>query len=289
MKPTWRRTAWPSEAAFCSAKRSGSARRMATSVMVEDRRRSSSVRQASKAINHSSAMGTTMAAMVRNVVGRVTRSSQPSTGASLPIETRANAAPMAAQMMLAMVANLNGAFDGFCCSAKMRPPMLGPSSLAAMRLREGPAGRRRAMRRRGAAVAEGSVSAGASMSGFSPAGCSGGAAEASDVDPEDARGRGGGTISFGGVCSNGGSLASSAEVVLGALPSVGIERVGSGRTSPSCASSLLLSCAIAPSMPDASPARSKKSTRPNGLVPSKSKRRVALSLKANSNARRQKC
>ncbi len=70
MKPTWRRTAWPSEAAFCSARRSGSARRMATSVMVEERRRSSSVRQASRAISHSSAMGTTMAATVRKVVGR---------------------------------------------------------------------------------------------------------------------------------------------------------------------------------------------------------------------------
>ncbi len=79
---------------------------MATSVMVEDLRRSSSVRQASSAISHSSAMGTTMAATVRNVVGRLMRSSQPRTGEAVLIEAMTKAAPMAPQMMLTMAANL---------------------------------------------------------------------------------------------------------------------------------------------------------------------------------------
>ena len=173
MKPTWRRTAWPSEAAFCSARRSGSAKRMATSVMVEERRRSSSVRQARMAISHSSAIGTMMAAMVRKVVGRASSSSQPTIGAALVIEARMKAAPRPPQTMLAMPANLYGALDGFCCRAKIRPPMLGPSSLAAMRLREGPAARRRAMRRRGATSVGSISSSGVSRSAFSAAGNSG--------------------------------------------------------------------------------------------------------------------
>jgi hypothetical protein len=76
-----------------------------------------------------------MAAMVKNVAGRVSRSSQPRMGESEPSVTMAKAVPTAAQMMLAMVAKRNGALEGFWFSANMRPPMLGPSSLAAMRLR----------------------------------------------------------------------------------------------------------------------------------------------------------
>ena len=141
MNETWRRTAWPSEAADCSASRSGSARRIATSVMVEERRRSSSVRQASSASSHSTRDrhddgGDGEERRRPGQRGRASRAP----AASEPSDTMAKAMPMAAQMMLAMAANLKGALDGFCCSAKMRPPMLGPSSLAAMRLREGPAG-----------------------------------------------------------------------------------------------------------------------------------------------------
>ncbi len=77
MNPTWRRTAWPSEAICCSATRSGSASRIATSVMVDDLRRSSSARQDNSASNHKTATGTTMAVTVKKVVGRDTRSNQP--------------------------------------------------------------------------------------------------------------------------------------------------------------------------------------------------------------------
>ncbi len=164
MKETWRRTACPNEAICCSATRSGSANLMATSVMVEDLRRSSSARHDSRASSHSTAIGMTIAVTLKNVVGRETRSNQPCTGASEPSITMPNAAPMAAHTTLPMAAYLKTAFDGFCCSAKMRPPMLGPSSLAAMRLREGPAGRRRAMRRRVGSV---SGSSSASRSGRS--------------------------------------------------------------------------------------------------------------------------
>ena len=57
MNETCRRTACPSEAADCSARRSGSARRMATSVIVDDLRRSSSARQASSATTHITPIG----------------------------------------------------------------------------------------------------------------------------------------------------------------------------------------------------------------------------------------
>ena len=57
MNETCRRTAWPSEAADCSAARSGSASRTATSVMAEDINFSSWARQASSARNQNSAIG----------------------------------------------------------------------------------------------------------------------------------------------------------------------------------------------------------------------------------------
>ncbi len=164
MKETWRRTACPSEAIDCSAARSGSASLMATSVMVDDLSRSSSARQDRSASSHSTAIGTAIAVKVKKVAGRDTRSNQPWIGASEPSITMPKAAPMAAQTTLPMAAYLKTAFDGFCCSAKIRPPMLGPSSLAAMRLREGPAGRRRATRRRGVPSSS-SVSASSSGSG----------------------------------------------------------------------------------------------------------------------------
>ena len=55
--------------------------------------------------------------MVKNVVGRDTRSMRPSTGASERSATMPKATLMAAQMMLTVAANLNGVFEGFCCSA----------------------------------------------------------------------------------------------------------------------------------------------------------------------------
>ena len=51
-----------------------------------------------------------------------------------------------AQAPLAMAATMSGRFDGFCCRAKMRPPIEGTSSLAAT-FGRGPAGLRRALRR----------------------------------------------------------------------------------------------------------------------------------------------
>ncbi len=191
-------------------------------------------------------------------------------------------------MMLAMAANLKGAFDGFCCRAKIRPPMLGPSSLAAMRLREGPAGRRRAMRRRGGGV--GGLGVGrrrSSRSAFrrpaARAAALGRRRRAVESGGRLAGSGGGSELPRRGACSNGGSLAASSDV--GArrrcLRSAATG-VGSGRASPSCASSLLLSCAIAPSMPDASPVQSFKSTRPNGKVVSKSERRVASPTRPTS-------
>ena len=41
-------------------------------------------------------------------------------------------APMASQTPEATAAIWNGRLDGFCCSAKIRPPMEGASSLAAI-------------------------------------------------------------------------------------------------------------------------------------------------------------
>ena len=102
MNDTCRRMDWPSEATDCSAMRSGSARRMATSVMVEERRRSSSARQASSARNHVTAIGTRTAATVRNVVGlaRICRSVPPAES-SVENVAQTNPAPMTPQMALA--------------------------------------------------------------------------------------------------------------------------------------------------------------------------------------------
>ena len=73
-----------------------------------------------------------------------------------------------------------------------------------------------------------------------------------DGAADDGLGIGGGIIGVGGVYWNGGSLASSSDG-LDALPWLGRESVGSGRATPSSSSSMFLSCAIAPSMRDASP------------------------------------
>jgi hypothetical protein len=98
-------------------------------------------------------------------------------------------------------------------------------------------------------------------------GFGGGLADAAD-------GIGGGRSCIGALFLNGGSFTPPSGV-LGEVPALGSDNVGSGFTSPSASSSLLLSCAIAPSMPDASPVSSIKSTRPNGKFASKSERRTA--------------
>ena len=245
MKPTWRRTAWPSEAAFCSAMRSGSARRMATSVMVEDLRRSSSVRQASRAISHSIAMGTTMAAMVRNVVGRVTRSSRAEhrrVGADRGERERdADGRP-------------DDAGDGGELERRVRRLLLQREDEAAdagavvvggdavARGAGGPAACHAPARRgvgralASAGVVEERFFVGRQLGGGRRRVGLGVGRQVSDAAP----GRGGGNSCIGGVCLNGGSLPLSASVVLGALPSAGSERVGSGRTSPSSASSCVV-------------------------------------------------
>ena len=69
MNETCRRTAWPSEAADCSAARSGSARRTATSVMADDISLSSWARHASSAKNQKSAMGSSTIAMTATSIG----------------------------------------------------------------------------------------------------------------------------------------------------------------------------------------------------------------------------
>jgi hypothetical protein len=68
--------------------------------------------------------------------------------------------------------------------------------------------------------------------------------------PDAADGIGGGSSCIGALFLNGGSLVPPS---LGVVPVLDRDNVGSGFTSPSTSSSLLLSCAIAPSMPDASP------------------------------------
>ena len=74
MNETCRRTAWPSEAADCSAARSGSARRTATSVMAEDISLSSWARQASSARNQNSAIGRQMVAAATTSIGLAKKS-----------------------------------------------------------------------------------------------------------------------------------------------------------------------------------------------------------------------
>ena len=69
MNETCRRTAWPSEAADCSAARSGSARRTATSVMAEDISFNSWARQASSARNQNSAIGSSTVAATATSIG----------------------------------------------------------------------------------------------------------------------------------------------------------------------------------------------------------------------------
>ena len=74
---TWRRTAWPTEAICCSAMRSGSASRIATSVIAEDISLSSCARQAINASSQNSAIGMRIVAASVIAVGRESNSRKP--------------------------------------------------------------------------------------------------------------------------------------------------------------------------------------------------------------------
>ena len=146
MNETCRRTAWPSEAADCSAARSGSARRTATSVMAEDISLSSCARQASSARNQNSAIGKQIVAAATTIIG-LAKKEPPAGATSDATMAHTSRAPTASQPPDAPAASWKGRLEGCCCKAKIRPPMEGASSLAATCARAGPAGRRLAARR----------------------------------------------------------------------------------------------------------------------------------------------
>ena len=144
MNETCRRTAWPSEAADCSAARSGSASRTATSVIADDINFSSCARHTSSARNQNSAIGKLIVAAATTIIGLV-RNEPPETSAATMAHT--SRAPTASQPPDAPAASWKGRLEGCCCKAKIRPPIEGTSSLAATWVRAGPAGRRLAARR----------------------------------------------------------------------------------------------------------------------------------------------
>src|SRR6185503_10336293 len=146
MNETCRRTACPSEAADCSAARSGSASRTATSVIADDISLSSCARQASSAKNQNSAIGRQMVAAATTIIG-LAKKEPPAGATSEAAMAHTNKAPTASQPPDAPAASWKGRLEGCCCKAKIRPPMEGPSSLAATCARAGPAGRRLAARR----------------------------------------------------------------------------------------------------------------------------------------------
>ena len=115
MNDTCRRTAWPSDAAACSAPRSGSASRTATSVMAEDMSLSSCARTASMARNQNRAIGRPMVASTTIIIGLV--KTAPALGAVAITGDRnaqASRAPIASHPPEAAAAIMNGWFDGFC-------------------------------------------------------------------------------------------------------------------------------------------------------------------------------
>jgi hypothetical protein len=147
MNDTCRRTAWPSDAAACSAPRSGSASRTATSVMAEDMSFSSCARTASMARNQNRAIGRPMVASTTTIIGLVkTALALGAVAITGDRNAQASRAPIASHPPEAAAAIMKGWFDGFCWSANIRPPIDGTSSLAATRERAGPAARRLAAR-----------------------------------------------------------------------------------------------------------------------------------------------
>ncbi len=168
MNETWRRTAWPREAADCSAARSGSASRTATSVMAADMSFSSCARQASMARNQNSAMGRKIVAATIIMVGLLSAAKKPLRAISGDSMAQARRLPTASHPPEPAAAMTKGWLVGCCCRAKIRPPMEGASSLAATRARGWAAARRR-----GGGVVGGaaSPSAGLAPSGSAVAGC----------------------------------------------------------------------------------------------------------------------
>jgi hypothetical protein len=147
MNETCRRTAWPSDAAACSAPRSGSASRTATSVMAEDISFNSCARTASMARNQNKAIGRPIVASTTIIIGLVkTAPTLDAVAITGDRKAQASSAPIASHPPEAAAAIWKGWLDGFCWSAKIRPPIDGTSSLAATRERAGPAGRRLAAR-----------------------------------------------------------------------------------------------------------------------------------------------
>ena len=109
--------------------------------MAEDISFSSWARQASSARNQNSAIGSSTVAITATSIGL----ESPPADASM---AQAKMAPIDEPYGGgAAPPPWNGRLDGFCCSEKIRPPMEGASSLAAIFGRAGPAGRRLAGRR----------------------------------------------------------------------------------------------------------------------------------------------
>ena len=115
--------------------------------MAEDMSFSSWARHVSSARNQNSAMGRQMVAATMIMVGLASAAKKPEREISGASMAHANRLPTASHPPDPVAANMNGRFEGFCCRAKMSPPMDGASSLAAMRARGGAAVRRLAARR----------------------------------------------------------------------------------------------------------------------------------------------
>ena len=111
MNETCRRTACPSEAADCSAARSGSASRTATSVIAEDINFSSCARQASSARNQNSAIGRQTVAAATTIIG-LAKNELPAGATSEAAIAHASRAPTASQPPDAPAASWKGAARG---------------------------------------------------------------------------------------------------------------------------------------------------------------------------------
>jgi hypothetical protein len=87
-------------------------------------------------------MGRNTVAVTTIIIGLETAWEKPLLAISGDSMAQASRLPTASHPPEAAAASMNERFDGFCCRAKMRPPIEGASSLAAMRARGGAAARR---------------------------------------------------------------------------------------------------------------------------------------------------
>ncbi|HEY7599887.1 MAG TPA: hypothetical protein VH741_08170, partial [Candidatus Limnocylindrales bacterium] len=109
-------------------------------------------------------MGKRTVAATMIIVGLASAPERPLREISGASMAQASSMPMASHPPEPAAASMNTLLDGFCCRAKMRPPMDGASSLAATRARGGAAARRR-----GGGVAAGAgVSAGLASGAVAP-------------------------------------------------------------------------------------------------------------------------